>query len=464
MYCLERDQFFCDLKAAIAARLRAERTVHKRIWLQSMLPKYALAIIAAAWECGWTIVIVRDDDTENRIEAINKQLQGDYLKFVYSVQVGHVIVTYHSTSCVFENWLNEKTEIGGDCYRWGRAEAALILFTSGSTGAPKGVCHSYHGMKMSAQVFVDHYNIQKSDTFCSTAPLHTTTGIRSMILPLFHPIKVLFLPKSPDERFLTWLDKIISIKPTLLFLGPTIINLIANYDNKLIGYFHGIKAFLSGGSEINELSRAKIQQLHGIPVLNIYGSTEAGGAVLAEKWNEQCFNALPLPCHGVRLCLNLIDQKEQLFQLSYESPHLYIGYVGEVLSEKKRFISDDIVKKLTNGQLKWMGRTSAIFKGTNQEWVFPKQLEQILKKNHNIRDVVVEYKASSDENPLIVWIDVLQVSAHFLEEYRAHIIRELGIEYGKSQWYFAEIMRTPQGKLDYIVPYVVDEKREPQQT
>uniref|UniRef100_A0A1D1YSF3 4-coumarate--CoA ligase n=1 Tax=Anthurium amnicola TaxID=1678845 RepID=A0A1D1YSF3_9ARAE len=92
----------------------------------------------------------------------------------------------------FEEWrkeIEDSKAIGGD-------DNALIVYTSGTTGKPKGVVHTHKGITAQVKILTEAWEYSSSDQFLHCLPLHHVHGLfNALLAPLYAGSVVEFMPK-----------------------------------------------------------------------------------------------------------------------------------------------------------------------------------------------------------------------------------------------------------------------------
>ena len=150
-------------------------------------------------------------------------------------------------------------------------DVALIAFTSGTTGKPKGTVHFHRDVIAMCDCFPRScLKPRPDDVFCGTPPIAFTFGLGGMLcFPMrFGASTVLIEKLAPD----TLLETIARFKATICFTAPTMFRAMAgiarDYD------LGSLKKCVSAGEALPAPTRAAFKQATGIEIIDGIGSTE----------------------------------------------------------------------------------------------------------------------------------------------------------------------------------------------
>lgn len=152
----------------------------------------------------------------------------------------------------------------------------LILYTSGTTGRPKGAVLTHGNLTWNTVNQFAHFNISRTDIGLCTAPLFHVMGLGQITLPtLFAGGTVVVIAKFDPKSFLA---TIVEERATAFPLAPTMLQMLCEHPDWASTDLSSVRCVAYGGSPVMERV-AKAWLDRGIQVLQGYGMTEASPGV-----------------------------------------------------------------------------------------------------------------------------------------------------------------------------------------
>jgi acetyl-CoA synthetase len=347
-------------------------------------------------------------------------------------------------------------------------DAALLHFTSGTTGMPKGVLHVH-------QAVLTHYatgkyvlDFHKGDHYWCTADPGWVTGTSyGIITPLLHGVTSIIDEEEFDA--IRWYSILEEHKITVWYTAPTAIRRLMRLDIKPCEEYHleALRLILSVGEPLHAEAVIWGQENFGIPILDNWWQTETGGIMVA---NYPSMTVKPgsmgKPLPGVEIAIAEINDKQlklitepniqgQLV-LKKGFPSLFRGYLHEEERYKKCFIgewylSGDLAKKDTDGYFWFIGRADDIIK-TSGHMVGPFEVESTLMRHPAVAEAAVIGKPDPIIGELVKAFVVLKSDIESNEEIRMDIMgfarKLMGPAVAPKEIEFVEsIPKTRSGKI-----------------
>ncbi len=195
----------------------------------------------------------------------------------------------------------------GVALRPGRAEGvlagdALLVYTSGTTGQPKGAMHTLAGMQANVEAAIAAQDLDRRTRTLSALPMFHVGGLCIQTLPTLAAGGVVILNPRFDPAL--WFDSLQAWRPTTSLMVPAVMRALilhARWDQADLSSLQSVVA----GSQV--VPDALIAAFHerGIPVAQIYGATETGPVSIVLRHDEALRTNLRggLPAKGVEVRL-----------------------------------------------------------------------------------------------------------------------------------------------------------------
>ncbi|KAJ7963028.1 malonate--CoA ligase-like [Quillaja saponaria] len=268
---------------------------------------------------------------------------------------------------------------------WSCEDPALILYTSGTTGKPKGVVHTHKSITSQAQTLATAWEYTSVDQFLHCLPLHHIHGLfNALFAPLYAGSTVEFLPKfSVRGIWQRWresypADGTKADDAITVFTGvPTIYTrLIQGYeamDPELqatsASAARNLRLMMCGSSALPQPVMQKWEAITGHRLLERYGMTEFVMAISNPLKGERKAGTVGKPFPGVQVKILADDESGRdttgVGELCVKSPSLFKEYWKLPEVTKESFIDDgffktgDAVTVDEDGYYIILGRTNA---------------------------------------------------------------------------------------------------------
>ncbi len=153
-----------------------------------------------------------------------------------------------------------------------RNQEAFIVYTSGTTGNPKGVILSQGQLLTDAAGISDWHQITAADRFLCVLPLHHVNGtVVTFLTPLITGSPVVLLRKFSDDLFFRVLE---AEQITLTSVVPTLLQFLVQSGRTGLPAENRLRRVICGAGPLTVELALKFEDTFGIPVLHGYGLSE----------------------------------------------------------------------------------------------------------------------------------------------------------------------------------------------
>ena len=269
-------------------------------------------------------------------------------------------------------------------------ETAMVLYTSGSSGKPKGVVLTHEGHLWAVRMRLrggpyDHHRL------LIAAPLFHMNGLGTLKFALAAGATVLLLPQFDTRKYIQAIQR---FRATWLTAVPPMLAMMfrekALFDATDVSSVTDIRM---GSAPVSERLLAQIRAAFPkAKVVNVYGTTEAGPIVFGPdpKGRPKPDSALGWPQPGVELKL-VPDPEGELWQ---RTPAVMLGYLNDpertarVLTPDGWYKSGDVFRRDETGCYWFVGRTDDMFVSGGEN-IFPSEVERVLARHPDVVQAAV---------------------------------------------------------------------------
>jgi long-chain acyl-CoA synthetase len=291
----------------------------------------------------------------------------------------------------------------------GPDDPAVILMSGGTTGTPKGVVGTHHGMVVAGlqlRAWLRSAMNEWSDTIMLPLPLFHTyanTGVQSLALINHNPISL--IPNAGD--FGDMLKEIATVKPAFICAVPTLLGAILNHKLARAGKvdFHSIKLCFCGAAPLMAETQRRFEELTGGVIVEGYSLTEAQMAVLANPVRgEKKIGSVGMPLPDVDL--RIVDSDDgntpvplgDVGEIVLTAPQLMLGYWQRPEETREMLRTNDHGQRsLYTGDLGYVDADGYVFIvdrkkdliKTSGYQVWPREIEEAISTHSSVAEVGV---------------------------------------------------------------------------
>ncbi|HET6185036.1 MAG TPA: benzoate-CoA ligase family protein [Acetobacteraceae bacterium] len=342
-------------------------------------------------------------------------------------------------------------------------EVAFWLYSSGSTGAPKGVQHLHASLRATADTYGARVlGIQADDVMFSAAKLFFAYGLgNSMTFPMSVGASSVLLPERPTPE--TVLGTIRRFQPTIFAGVPTLYAALLAHP----GLGHGagaarLRRCISAGEPLPEPVGRRWEQVVGVEILDGLGSTEMLHIFLSNRPGAVRYGTTGVPVPGYEL--RIVDAEGQDVpegepgELIVRGPSAAEGYWNQRDRSRRTFRGEwtytgDTYVREPDGNYRYQGRADDMLK-VSGIWVSPFEVEDALVAHAAVLEAAVIGHSDADGLIKPKAFVVLQEAARaadksvLTEELQAHVKARAGPwKYPRWIEFVDTLPKTATGKI-----------------
>jgi len=333
------------------------------------------------------------------------------------------------------------------------------LYSSGSTGSPKGTVHIHRSLVSTANTYAKSIIKIKSDDICfSAAKLFFAYGLgNAMTFPMSIGATSILMSDRPTLESVS--DVINRHKVSIFFGVPTLYAAILNSNINKENYL-SLRLSVSAGEALPAHLCEKWNNLLGIKVLDGIGSTEMLHIFISNSIEETIPGASGRPVQGYKARLIKDDGVEakdsEIGELEINGPSSAISYWNKPEKTKVTFrgkwtrTGDKYVRDV-NGIYTYCGRADDMMKVSGQ-YVSPFEVEAALQSHKSVLEAAVVAHKDKDNlikpKAFIVLNTEMKINDDLEMELTNHVKQQL-TPFKYPRWYefCSELPKTATGKI-----------------
>jgi fatty-acyl-CoA synthase len=277
---------------------------------------------------------------------------------------------------------------------WPGSTPVLLVYTSGSTGAPRGVLHTQDGLLWNASASIAAHDLSAADHVLSVLPLFHVGGLCIQTVPALVAGARVTLHGRFEAR--AWLAAVASARPSLSLLVPATLKAVIEHPAWQDTDLSSLRLLMTGSSIV---PRGLLQAFHrrGIPVGQVYGSTETGPVSVVLRAERAIEKEGMAGWPALHSELRLTDAagapvpQGAVGEIRVRGRNLMSGYFGEVPGASLAggwFSSGDLGRLDADGCLEVVGRSRDLIISGGEN-IYPAEIENLLLEHEAIAEVAV---------------------------------------------------------------------------
>ncbi len=342
-------------------------------------------------------------------------------------------------------------------------EVAYWLYSSGTTGMPKGTMHVHSTpMNIARTSGQERIGIREDDIIFSAPKLFFAYGLgNSMLCPMSVGATSVLYPERPTTQ--TVFEMLRSYQPTMFFAVPTLYAaMLADPECKHENISSRIRICFSAGEPLPAHVGQAWKERFGIDIVNGVGSTEMGHLFLTNLPNAVEYGTSGVAVDGYDL--RLVDEADndvaddEIGELLVRGESSAAGYWNQREKSRHTFVGDwtrtgDKYLRRKDGVYTYCGRTDDMFK-VSGIWVSPFEVEDALISHPKVLEAAVV--PAEDDNGIlkpkafVVLRDRREndASRALYDELKVHVKRAIGPwKYPRWIEFVDSLPKTATGKI-----------------
>lgn len=345
--------------------------------------------------------------------------------------------------------------------RWPRRadsdSLAVILYTSGTSGRPKGVMLTHHNLASNVRQVENWVHFRKTDVFCGVLPQFHSFGLTVLtLLPLSFGLKVVYTARFVPTRMIQLFRE---YRPAMFVAIPSMYNALLQVKSAKPEDFASIRFPVSGGEPLPSDVAGRFRERFGVTIAEGYGLTETSPVTNWCRPHEYRERSVGMPLPGIDE--RIVDPVTQADlphgrdgELRIAGPNVMRGYfklpgqTRDAFDARGYFRTGDMARFDEEGHLYITGRIKEmlIIGGEN---VFPREIEEVVNQHPAVRDSAVIGQPDPMRGEVPIAFVELEDGAEFDAKSILALCREnlAGYKVPKEVIVLEALPRNPTGKI-----------------
>jgi malonyl-CoA/methylmalonyl-CoA synthetase len=333
-------------------------------------------------------------------------------------------------------------------------DLAALLYSSGTTGRPKGIMLTHANLVENACVLVDYWGFSGDDSLLHVLPVFHVHGLFVAIgCVLMSGASMRWLPRFDAAEVVPELASV-----TVMMGVPTYYTRLLSQEEFDAASCSKVRLFVSGSAPLLPETFAEFEQRTGKAILERYGMTETGMNASNPLVGERRAGTVGLPLPGVSL--RVVDANGQVLgpgevgDLQVKGPNVFAGYwnmpekTAEDFTDDGYFVTGDKGCFDDDGYLAIVGRAKdmVISGGLN---VYPREIELLIDELPQVLESAVIGVPHPDFGEAVTAVVVLRPGAELpaaavIEHVKTHAAN---FKVPKKVFFSASLPRNTMGKV-----------------
>lgn len=333
--------------------------------------------------------------TNQSVLAENKYSFGNITTILFD----EAVMEENDNGLYFSNWLTEE-EFSYKEATISHTNEAVILFTSGSTGIPKGVQLSHGNLYRSGRLITETFCWEAEDRFLAFGGLDSMSGLRNATIAPAHVGASVVIPtEGSGNNLFTIVEDVAQNKVTILGCNPAMLHQLVKHRDKIGSQLQSVKTLICTGNKLSNTLRADFKNAYNLPILNYYGLTETTGICISQSMGDVQIDldtiGKPIDCIA-----QIVNEQGAIVPAGEEgelrifSENLMQGYFKDdiqtaLVLRDGWFYTLDLARYTRDGNIELVGRKRDIVKTATEELVYLPVVQQFINSLSFVEDCYV---------------------------------------------------------------------------
>ncbi len=336
-------------------------------------------------------------------------------------------------------------------------DLATILYTSGTSGLPKGVCLTHGNLRLDIQSAIEHVGLNQNHRFLGIVPLFHSTGIvASMLAPMELGATTWHISRfSPVATIKAIREHKISIMAGV----PSMYGALIRLKDASPADFDSMFAALSGGEPLPSVIREAFVNRFNKPLYEGYGLTETIGITCLNAPGKYKPGSVgrPIPIAKVKVVDDNENalEKNKTGEILIGGDHVMKGYnnlpeeTSRVMTPDGYFRTGDLGHIDDDGFVFITGRKKDLIIISGEK-VYPREIEELLGQHPDIAEAAIIGRKDESRGEAVVAFLVAKEGQTLTEASVRDFCRDKGMvnwKIPKDIYIEKELPHSPTGKV-----------------
>lgn len=274
------------------------------------------------------------------------------------------------------------------------ASPVLLVYTSGTTGRPKGALHTQSGLIWNCVISTHAHELRQDDHVLSVLPMFHVGGLCIQTLPALHAGATVTLHARFDAA--AWIADVARRRPTLSLMVPATLRAVLDHAGFASADLSSLRVLAAGSSTIPASMIAAIHA-RGVPVGQVYGATETGPVSIYLRRADAMQHIGAAGKAGLHVEVKLVNTRAEVVvpgevgEIWVRAPNVMCGYwadPGNPAFADGWFHTGDLARCDEAGFYEVVGRSKDMIISGGEN-IYPAEIENLLGDCPEILEVAV---------------------------------------------------------------------------